>query len=376
MKRFFARNKKVVEVFLTFVFVCLIAGYYYLIYIPERENEIIARRFRTLQRIEQNMRDKMEGYQNTIKNSLTRADEWYFRQIVAGYNTDTNKFHLLILDSGTIVRTGKKDSLYNKIVPSLDSSIFQSSKTQAERKGRKLAITYEWYKYRDKKRDSIKHITLAARIDYREFVKPLLKKGVFDHYIVFNVEEDASNIVFEDFPSGISFKGVDSLFDTKEKVYTSKIVKIETGGEKYLAFLHPCGYNSKNDRIVAGLLKQKSFDAEKRRLPDSVVITVLFITLFSILLLPVIRLALMGKRERIRFVDLFTGYFSFLLLVPVIMLAFFWNNTRFLTAVSEKAYSKKTLADQISKSLHKEIEAAFPGYCLSTQFKFIYPGYF
>ena len=141
MKRFFARNKKVIEIFLTLLLVCLVAGYYYLIYIPERENEIIARRFRTLQRIEQNMREKMEGYQSTIKNCLIRADEDFFRLIVAGYNTDTNKFHLSILDSGSIVSIPGKDSLYKAIVPSLDSSIFQSSKIQAERRGRKLAIT-------------------------------------------------------------------------------------------------------------------------------------------------------------------------------------------------------------------------------------------
>src|SRR5258708_37195201 len=102
MKRFFARNKKVIEIFLTLALVSLVAGYYYLIYIPEREDEIIARRFRTLQRIEQNMREKLEGYQNTIKNCLIRADEKFFRQIVAEYNTDTNKFHLSILDSGSI----------------------------------------------------------------------------------------------------------------------------------------------------------------------------------------------------------------------------------------------------------------------------------
>jgi len=153
----------VIEIFLTLALVSLVAGYYYLIYIPEREDEIIARRFRTLQRIEQNMREKLEGYQNTIKNCLIRADEKFFRQIVAEYNTDTNKFHLSILDSGSIVRTFKKDSLFKKIVPSLDSLFFQSSKMKAERRGRKLMITYDWYKYRDNKRSTIKHIKLARR---------------------------------------------------------------------------------------------------------------------------------------------------------------------------------------------------------------------
>lgn len=343
---------------MTLLLVFLVAGYYYLIYIPERENEIMARRFRTLQRIEQNMREKIEGYQNTIKNSLTRADEVYFKTIVSEYNNgaDTSKFHLSILDSTPIPR---KDTMYLKITPSLDSTVFQSASVFNERNGKKLMLIYNWYKYKDSTHDIIKHIKLSGRLDYSEFVKPLLKKGVFDQYIVFNVKDGISNIVFEDFSSGISFNGVDSLFDTQEKVYTSKIVKIETGGEKYMVFLHPCGYNNKNDRIVAGLLKQKTFDREKRQLPDSIVTTVLFITLLSLLLLPVIRLALMGKRERIKLLDLFTGYFSFLLLVPIIMLAFFWNNKRFLTAESNKAYSKKTLADQISKSLHKEIEAAY-----------------
>jgi hypothetical protein len=362
MKRFFARNKRVVEIVLTLALVFLVAGYYYLIYVPERETELIARRFRTLQRIEQNMREKLDGYKNTIKNCLVKGDKPYFRQLVAGYNTDTTRFHLLLIDSGTITRPkagDNKDSQYIKLLPAFVDSIAQSSQISVGKNGKKLLIFYNWYKFQDVSHDNIKHITLCASIDYGEFVQPLLKKSVFDQYIVFNVQQETSNIVFEDFPSGISFKGLDSLFDTKEKVYTSKIVKIETGGEKYLVFLHPCGYNNKNDRIVAGLLKQKSFDAEKRRLPDNVVTAMLFITLFLLLLLPVIRLALMGKKERIRFVDLFTGYFAFLLLVPVIMLAFFWNNKSFIDGDSNRVDSKKILAGQISKSLVREIEAAY-----------------
>ena len=413
MKRFFSRNRKLVEIILTLGLVFLVAGYYFLIYIPERENEIIARRFRTLQRIERNMQDKFQGYQATIRNCLSRADEHFFRTLVKGYNNDTDKFNITILDSNYI----SIDSVYKKIIPALSDSVAQSFTVSTIRSGRKLLLKYEWYKlkatksvlkgkkdiketkretdlgnkknnqaisdtasksktidstrsgktnkqyvlqnFKKEKYNDIKHITIAATIDYREFVMPLLKKGVFDQYVVFNVHGDSSNVIYEDFPSGISFKGLDSLFGTNDKIYTSRIIKIETGGEKYMAFLHPCGYNNKNDRIVAGLLKQETFDVEKRRLPERMVTIILFITLFSLLLLPVIRLALMGKKERIRFSDLFAGYFSFLLLVPVIILVFFWNNKHFLSEDESKKDSKQVLAEQISKSLKNEIAAAY-----------------
>ena len=356
MKGFFSRNKKMVEIFLTLLLVITSGGYYYLIYIPEREDEIVERRFRTLQCIETNMQEKFQGYQKTITSCFTKADSKYFKEIVSNYNKAPEKFIINIIKTDTLL--SKKgnvryfDSIYTRLQ---NDKTYFATKVKPSNGGKKLIITSERYSELKGQRDSIRHITLESVIDYKEFVIPLLRKNVFDHYLVFNVTDNVSNIVYEDFPSGVSFTNLDSLYKTKQKIYSSRITQIETGGEKYLAFIHPCVYTTKNDRIVVGLMKQSKFDQEKRELPDKIVTAILFIALFAFLLLPIIRLKLMGKRERIRFFDVYGVYFCFLLIVPVAILLFFWNinNLKFIN--NQGKDSKLELANQISKSLVTEI---------------------
>jgi hypothetical protein len=374
MKNFFSRNRRMVEIILTLLLVFLAGGYYYLIYIPIGENEIIERRFRTLRKTELNIADNFKGYISSIKNCLSKSHESFFSDIVKGYNKSPEKFRINVVTNERI--TGK--ILLDSLTKLMNDSVYEEFKVKSESNGKKLIIHYIYYELnvekkqksnkgnnKDSKKNKtagkpgITHIVIDATIDYKEFIIPLLKKNVFEHYLVLNVFRDTSNIVYEDFPSGFSFRNLDSIFDAKEKVYSSRIVNIETGGEKYLAFLHPCGYNNKNDRILIGLLNQDTFDSEKRKLPERMVTMIFFISIFSFLLLPVIRLALMGKKERIRILDLFAGYFSFLLFIPVIILIFFWNNKSFLSDAEIGDHSKQVLANEISRRLNAEINAAY-----------------
>src|SRR6185312_15845615 len=75
MKNIFSKNRRAVEIILTLVLVFIAGGYYYLIYIPARENEIIQRRFRTLRRVEVNMQQKFGVYVFTLKNFITRCND-------------------------------------------------------------------------------------------------------------------------------------------------------------------------------------------------------------------------------------------------------------------------------------------------------------
>jgi hypothetical protein len=362
MKNFFTKHRRLVEITLSLVLVFLAAGYYYLIYIPERENEIIKRRFRTLQRIEKNMQEKMQGYVSTIKNCVARGDEIFFQDIVNAYNTEPEKFRIKVLRKDSITKDKFAKLNHDSVMGSFVDSVSDVTRFNAQSRGRKVIISYNWRKL--KKDSTITNVCVEALIDYKEFIAPLLRKNVFDHYLVFNVSDQdtsrfSSNVVYEDFPSGISFDDVDSLFDAKEKVYSSRIIKIETGGEKYLAFLHPCGYNRKNERIIAGLLKEDIFTREKQQLPEKMVTGILFIALFTFLLLPVIRLTLMGKKERIRLYDVFGTYFSFLLLIPVVILLVFWNKSRLTPNNSTAKESKEVLANQISQSILSEVDSAY-----------------
>ncbi|HEY5391565.1 MAG TPA: cache domain-containing protein, partial [Hanamia sp.] len=355
MKKFFTRNRKLIEILLSLGFVFLIGAYYYLIYIPGRENEIIARRFRTVQRIERNMNDKFQVYMQAMNDCISTADKPNFKEIVKGYNSDSTKFYIKFseaIENGSSYRS--LDSLKKSLV---DDSMAISQNIGSRRGGKRLIINLD--RYQLLKNGLIKHISAEGDIDYSSFVQPLLKKNVFDHYIVFYIDSNASNTVYEDFQSGISFKGLDSLFDTKAKIYTSKIINIKTAGESYLAFIQPYGYKSKNDRIIAGLLNQENFDKESRQLPESMVTTLLFIALFTLLLFPLIRLAIMGKKDRILYVHLFAAYLSFLLLIPVAILFFISNNKGFLKTDNAKDHSKKILADQISQSFNYEINSAY-----------------
>ena len=112
MKSFFSRNRRTVETLLTLLLVFIAGGYYYLIYIPARENEIIERRFRTLQRIDENMQGKFQGYIATIKNYLSRADESFFKKLAKGYNADPDKFNITVKDETITRRDSSKKKLF------------------------------------------------------------------------------------------------------------------------------------------------------------------------------------------------------------------------------------------------------------------------
>jgi len=367
MKIFFSINRKTVEIILTLLLVSMAGGYYYLIYIPGRENEIIQRRFRTLRRIETNMKDKFSGYVSTIQNIVGRYNDPSLRttgidSVLAEYNANQHEFHIstIRIDSITTHSHQKDTILYS----ARDDTAASRSKdapgitVMASVNGRNLTILYDTV-FLSPGKNFNKHVRVRADVNYQQFVIPLLRKNVFDHYLVFSDKGDSagSSIIYEDFPSGISFHDIDSLFQTKNTIYTSKIVTLGTGGEQYLAFLHPCGYTHKNDRIIVGLLKQDTFNKEKKQLPENVVTAILFLVLFCFLLLPVIRLILIGRNERIRFFDLFTAYSSFLLLVPVVVLLFFWNSRYFMPKSAGGADPKKVLADQISGSLFNEVDS-------------------
>lgn len=311
------------------------------------------------------MQQKVGVYVSSLKNFITKLNDSTINQaaidvLLEQYKAaNQGKFDITSqkVDSFSMI-----DSKHSIVVPHLNDS---SKKIDIDShritvvpapNGKSLKIIYDTvFNHRDYK----KHVRVEASINYPQFLIPLLPKGIFDHYIVFNNRGDTSNIIYEDYPSGISFNSLDSLFDTRKQIYTSKIITIESGGEKYLAFLHPCGYNRKNDRVIMGLQKQETFDKQKRQLPETMVTTILFIALFCFLLLPVIRLSLMGKNERIRFFDLFTAYFSFLLLVPVIILVFFWNYRNFLPNRDAGRDSKKVLANQVSRSFKNEIDSIY-----------------
>ena len=371
MKNIFSGNRRTVEIILTLLLVFIAGGYYYLIYIPARENEIIQRRFRTLRRVEVNMQQKFGGYVSTLKSFIGRFNDAHINQtgidtLLKQYDkANWGKFDITGQRVDSFSTVNSKDSV---VIPNPnDTSKIRDINCHgitvvSTSNGKNLKIIYDTvFDHLDENRiiDYKKHVRVEASINYPQFLIPLLHKGIFDHYVVFNDRGETSNIIYEDFPSGISFNSVDSLFNTTKQIYTSKIINIESGGEKYLVFLHPCGYNQKNDRIIAGFQKQETFDKQKRQLPESLVTTILFIALFCFLLLPVIRLGLMGKNERIRFFDLFTAYFSFLLLVPVIILVFFWNYRNFIPKSNDDRDSKKVLADQISRSFKNELDSIY-----------------
>ena len=286
---------------ITLLLVLMAAGYYYLIYIPARENEIIERRFRMLQRIELNMKEKFNAYVATIRNCLSQSNDPAFLSIIKKYNSDPDRFIIRLVKRDTIRRTAAlrvkgELSEYDSAKSLLSDSVSSSVKYVPTNNLRN--IIFQGNSFKLLTNSTIKHVLIEGSIDYKAFVSPLLRKNIFDQYIVFNVKGDSSTVVYESFPSGISFNNIDSLFDAREKVYSSRVVHIETGGRKYLAFLHPCGYNHKNDRIVLGLYSEDAFNAEKQRMPEKMVMSLLFIALFTFLLLPFLRLLLLGKKDR------------------------------------------------------------------------------
>ncbi len=349
MSRFFSIGKNQTTTIATLVVLLLLGAFYFFVYVPNNEKTVQARHFRCLQNIDRNIHAKIETSIATINGLLIAADSDAKRKEVDGYikKLPENNFKLLPIRD-TLIKDTTVDSVVN---------------ATADLKQFKLSLC------RRSKIDSKKYRLIGIQYDIRQFIKPLLPTNVFDHYVVFyNAHEDdksktigTNRVIFESFPSGLSYLKKDSLLQAKNGIVVPGMRSLTLGGTDYKVFTQAINIDATSEFIIAGLVADKNYQKEKNQLPSLLVLLLVTLAFGMLILLPWIKLYHMGSKDKLTVAD---GIASVLVSMLIVSLLFFlvFRYAQYLTFSSNERAgpfaSNNRLAAQIRQSFNKEIGRA------------------
>jgi hypothetical protein len=135
------------------------------------------------------------------------------------------------------------------------------------------------------------------------------------------------------------------------------IVDQEIGGVKYKMFLQPLNFINNKRLIIAALHSDEKIETEKKELPAHIAVWAITIALGVLLLLPWIKLYLLGKHDKIGFSDATQCVLVAKLLMSLLVLFFLKNILLGDADISTEPV--KVLADTIRSSFEKEVDAAY-----------------
>ncbi|HNP47444.1 MAG TPA: cache domain-containing protein, partial [Bacteroidia bacterium] len=320
------------EIWVVLFLILVLVGYYYMLYIPSQQNRLVEQKFRSLSRIDENIHNKIESYQKYIRSYVFDSDLWNSQKIrekIEGGNYYDEDKKILI----------KRRTDNSKIIPQ------DSAKTILDIQNNQL----EQIVYTCSENGALE---FSQRNNFKEFIRPLLTNDLFDNYLILS----DSGVLFESFPSGMSFKKLDSVFDSRSTIHYCKLRDIEIGGVSYKMFLQPLGNLSGSEIVIVGLLTTGNFNANVRQLPEALITPILYILLSILLLFPLLKLMLMGKAERMRFVDLLFSYISLMMLCGTTILIL----CRYSPQVDNETNKHlETISNQIESNFNTEVHSAF-----------------
>ena len=327
----FTRNQGVIMV--TLMFVLLLGGIYFFMYIPNNQRNLEEQRFRCLQNIETNIHAKIDNSVALLNNLLVtwqKDDPQYNKKRLNQYikNYPQQNFTLIPVSKA-------------KITPENEQP---DSTCSIDFKQQELIIYL-------KKNGS----QIGLKYSINQFIEPLLPRDIYNEYILLK----SSKIVYQSFPSGITKITTDSLKTDKSAFAGGQVKNIELSGTQYKLFSQQLSLNADSVLTITGLLKDQNYQHEKNKLQENVVLLLLTMAIATILALPWIKLYQMGNQDRLTVAD---GLFSFavsMLLMSILFFAFFKYNVLLRPGENVSQRIGKNLAEQLEKSFNSEINRAY-----------------
>jgi len=396
MGKFFSivRNQK--AVFGTLLVLLFLAIAYLYIYIPANEKTVQERHFRCLQNIDRNIHNKIEN-SDTLINNLLAAYGDIGLDSLQNYISHYSKDQFTLLGVNILDKADKNSSVTILSDANLQKfSLFENVKIPfrtIDTTEKKQKINQEEFILRQLKKkgppDSVS-FQIGIQFKIKQFIRPLLIHDVFDHYVIFynseggdkkpnvnNVmfynsngnekekeKENVSNkVVYESFPSGLSFLKKDSILQTKNGIVTPGIRSLNLSGVDYKVFTQAINVDANSEFIIAGLVSDKNYQKEKNQLPSWLILLLLTAALGTIVSLPWLKLYQMGNKDKLTVAD---GIASVLVSMFLMALLFFviLNYTFSFALRFNSDYhrdfdsSKDHLANKIISSFSSELNSA------------------
>jgi hypothetical protein len=340
--------------------IVILLGSYLFIYIPRKEHDLQREHFRWLQQVDNNIQLKIEAADTLLSHLLEVYSNDSDRGSVVTYIDSFPKENFILFDSTYKVDKKSKNqaesqgwqvyddttahvgTLYTmQVYDPLQTFIVSASKTNGDHKN---------------------IYVVSMQYTFKKFVEPLLNKAIFNHYVIFN----KGHVVYEDFPSGLSYNKEDSLILGNKGVRGASIIDEKVGGEDYKMFLQPVAFG-KNTWILAGLLSTEKYDTQRRELPWGFVLFLAVIALGLFLFIPLIRLFNLGNNDRLRIIDTVELVFVVNLLMSLLFFCFLRlyeaKKIKDLNSQITDSKSQDTLSKKISTAFTTEIGTCYEYLC-------------
>lgn len=342
MRNFFSINKKLLPSLAT-VFILVLLGISYLyVYIPNNERDLERQHFRWLQKIDENIRKKIEGSDTLLVHLLEKyrsKDSFENQEAINIISRFSKTSFVLGYDTQKIIN----DSVDK--FPLKTREPYYYTKTDTLQKQFIISVT-------GRKNDST-----ACRIlmtyKFEDFITPLLNKNIFDQYVVFY----NGNYVYESFHSGMAYKNEDSLLQIKRGLTGATITSQKVGGVDYKMFLQPIYLTGKEKWIIAGLHSLEKYDKEKKELPAGITLLLIAAALGVLLFIPWIKIYFMGKNDRLKLMDVGRSVLVAKFLMALLVFFFFRYNYVFRNN-ENNIHSKQVIADKISAAFINQVDSA------------------
>ncbi|HNP22130.1 MAG TPA: cache domain-containing protein [Panacibacter sp.] len=355
MRKLFSFGRSQAVIFFTLFLVILFTAVYIFVYIPGKESELKEDHFRSLQKTDANIDEKLANMVALLNNLLqpyTNADRAgdtvLINEYVAGRKkTSWRNFELdEIQTKSTAAFAQKNPAIYDQ----LDHSEKKEVKLlNIDSTLRRFSITVF-----NEKNDSVFKASLA--IDFKKFFAPVLPGDIFDQYIVFN---DADPI-YESFPSGVTYTKNDSAVRVDKEIQSSVVRDISIGGVDYKMFLQPMNFDVSHHWVIAGLLTTSRYNAEAKKLPTGIILLLVTISIIIIVVFPWIKLFQLGRNNMLTLTDGISSVVVSILLMSLLFFVFFryngfWRQDHFTGSDSTVVIPQKALADKLSSAFTNEI---------------------
>lgn len=393
-------NPRVLNSWLLFVTVLVIVvalAFYSFVYVKKNEKEQIAKRFRVLAQVGENIIKKEKGFRGVAGDAIKRIDRLDISSEIKV------KLTTILRKKGELEQNKDNEEDYKNLLSGIKKIIKQSNESLEIERGRLLpgnnflalksfeAAIGDDNNNNDLKLKILKDIeegeeenetngdkseVFVIYVSTEDFFEPLKRPDVFDEFIVFkdknnlaegdkqtgsdNAAKDSS-VLYHTFPGDIHISGADELKSFKNGIESACLKDVTIANKNYKLFLQAVKLsNGGSDRkwYVGGLIDETKFSKETRQLAAEAIIFLLIIFSLFILAIPVVKLFLMSRFEQLKNKDVILNTLSITLgTILLILLALFFHQQA--SDTNNVQENLDALAQKIKVNFTVELQSAY-----------------
>jgi hypothetical protein len=285
-------NKKFWVSLGTLLLVGVLLAYYLLVYVKHREEEILAKNYRSLQRIGNNIREVKQVYDKNISQVTIEIADLANDSVYIWYPGLTN-LNIKILKSGD-----------------------------------KFFCTAQYIEGVSEGAHAVKF-----RVEASELIRRSLVKHRFDDFFLVRLSRKGtkdicsfSDIAYQTFANRIELQDLNKLFVDSSGIRTIPLKEIKLSGVDYKLLSHRITFRENEDWILCGVLKTSNFEQEARGVDTWTLAFSILIVLVLALAMPLLKLNVMNEIERLRIINVWFTGFSIVIGTAVILLILLCGN--------------------------------------------------